>query len=55
MIQKIIKIGNSAGIIIPKAFMAELNWRVGDKIVIEPKFENKVLLLRLKKYSKKIK
>lgn len=35
MIQKIIRIGNSAGVIIPKSVLKDNNFRIGDKVEIE--------------------
>ena len=35
MIQKIIRVGNSAAVIIPKKFLNENNFKIGDKVEIE--------------------
>lgn len=34
MIQKILKVGSSAAVIIPKKFLEELNLKIGDSVVV---------------------
>lgn len=35
MLQKIIQVGNSAAITIPKSFLGEINGRIGEKVRVE--------------------
>ena len=35
MTQKVIKVGDSAAVIIPKGFLKELGLRIGDRVTIE--------------------
>lgn len=48
MIQKIIKVGNSAAITIPKEFLKEAKMKVGDEVVVEENAQNKILLIKPK-------
>lgn len=48
MIQKIIKVGNSAAITIPKEFLKETKMKVGDEVVVEENSQNKILLIKPK-------
>jgi len=48
MLQTMIQIGNSVGIILPKDVREEMGFRIGDKIVVEKK-NNKIVLSSAKK------
>lgn len=48
MIQKIIKVGNSAAITIPKIFLQEANLHIGEDVAIETNLQEKTLLLKPK-------
>ena len=53
MVQKIIKIGSSAGVTIPKKQLDELGLRVGDEVDIElksPKQKHKQFVAELDKF-----
>ncbi len=49
MIQKIIKVGNSAAITIPKQFLKEAKMKVGDEVIVEENARNEMLLIKSKK------
>lgn len=46
MTQKIIKVGNSAAVTIPRSFMKEAGWRVGDKVVVKGNSKKGMLLIQ---------
>ncbi len=50
MLQTMIQIGNSAGIILPKDVREEMGFGIGDKILLEKK-NNKIILSSAKKKS----
>ncbi len=52
--QKIIKIGNSAGIILPMDFIKSAKLKVGDKVEIEYNKTYDVILITSTKYKNKI-
>lgn len=55
MTQKVLKIGNSAAIIIPKRSLEELNMKIGDRVVVEiDKRRPAVLIEPLKLVDKKL-
>jgi putative addiction module antidote len=54
MQQKIIQIGNSTGIILPKSLLEELNLEVGSEVIIEPDSTDNSLRI-VKKGSKSLK
>jgi len=56
MIQKIIKVGNSAAVTIPKSFLKKSGWAVGDELVVEGDAQTKLLLVKEKgsSYNTKI-
>lgn len=35
MVQKIIQVGNSYAVVIPKNLVDELNWKVGEKVFVD--------------------
>lgn len=45
MLQKVIRVGNSAAVTIPKAFLREINERVGSPVKVEAKPEKRQLVL----------
>lgn len=49
MVQKIIKVGNSAAITIPKEFLAQSGLQVGDEMSIETDAKLQLILARSKK------
>lgn len=49
MQQKIIQIGNSAGIVIPQHFREEIGLKVGDNVVVEKKGNQLTVSLPAKK------
>lgn len=46
MLQKIIKVGNSAALTIPQGFLKQAGWKVGDKVVVEGDTQMKLLLIK---------
>lgn len=54
MIQKIIKVGNSAAVTIPREFLLKSDLEVGDKMIMESDFLNKILLIKPQAMSRKI-
>lgn len=54
MIQKIIKVGNSAAITIPKEFLNESGLTIGDEMVIETNTKRQVLFAKPKAQAQKI-
>lgn len=48
MIQKIIKVGNSAALTIPQSFIKKVGWKVGDELVVEGDVQTKLLLVKEK-------
>lgn len=51
MLQTMIQIGNSAGIILPKDVREEMGFRIGDKVVVEKKNNRIILSSAKKKFS----
>ena len=58
MIQKVLKVGSSAAVTIPKKTLEELGWKVGDQVVVEIDKRKRVVLIRpsikLSRQDKKI-
>ena len=59
MTQKVIKVGDSAAVIIPKKSLKELNLRIGDEVVVDVRLEIKSIFVYplavwLKKHSSKL-
>lgn len=50
MLQRMIQIGNSVGIILPKNLREETGFKIGDKVIVEKK-NNKIVLSPAKKKS----
>ena len=46
MIQKIIRVGNSAAITIPKEFVKEAGFKIGDEMVVETNAQSKMILAK---------
>lgn len=46
MVQKIIKVGNSAAVTIPKSFMKEAGWKIGDEVVVKGNSKKRALLIQ---------
>lgn len=53
MEQKLIKIGNSLGVIIPQTLRKNTSLKVGDTVLVEKDSEGEMFLIRTKKGSKK--
>jgi len=53
MIQKIIQIGNSTGIIIPKSLLSELSLKEGSQVVIDRDESNQTLIIAKKNANKR--
>ncbi|MBI3619977.1 AbrB/MazE/SpoVT family DNA-binding domain-containing protein [Candidatus Roizmanbacteria bacterium] len=51
MTQKIIRVGNSVALTIPKSFIEETGYKVGDQVVVEHDIEHKMLLVKPKEAS----
>ena len=52
MIQKIIKVGNSAAITLPKEFMQEAGLKIGEEVSLETMAKTKMLFMKPKKQEK---
>lgn len=48
MTQKIIQIGNSTGVILPKALLEALNLKSGEEVSVEPDVHSQVILITKK-------
>lgn len=46
MIQKIIKVGNSAMVTIPQAFLQQAGWKIGDDVVVEGDSQLQAILIK---------
>lgn len=46
MLQKIIKVGNSLALTIPKAFLEKSGYSVGDQVIVEHNAAHKTLLVK---------
>lgn len=55
MLQKIIKIGNSLAFTIPKSFIDQTNFKVGDELEVQQDPHNKTLLITSKENANKMK
>ena len=44
--QKIIKVGNSAAVVIPKEFLRQAGWEIGDELMVEGDPTGKVFLIK---------
>lgn len=53
MLQKIIRVGNSLAITIPKDFARQINLRAGEMIAVETDISSKTLLVKPKKEAYK--
>lgn len=51
-VQKIIKIGNSLGVIIPAPVCKSLGIKVGDEVIVEADPESRIIVVIPKKYIK---
>ena len=54
MIQKIIKVGNSAAITIPKEFLEKSGLEIGDDMIIETNIQRQMVLAKPKNQDKKL-
>ena len=52
MIQKIIKVGNSYAVTIPRDFAAEAKFHAGDNVVVEGDIASETLMIRKQDVSK---
>ena len=46
MIQKIIKVGNSAAVTIPQEFLKKRGWRIGEKVDVDSDVEMGAMVIR---------
>lgn len=53
MEQKIIKVGNSFAVTIPKSFMNQIKWKAGTKVFVDVDPEEKVFIVTAEKNGKK--
>lgn len=49
MAQKIIKVGNSYAVTIPRDFVEQTKWETGQQVVVEQDIESEVLTIQSKK------
>lgn len=52
MTQKVLRVGSSAAVTIPKKFLGELSWKIGDKVYVTSDILNRKILIS--KYKIKI-
>lgn len=48
MVQKIIKVGNSFALTIPKSFIDETGFKAGDELFVQQDIKNKAILITIK-------
>lgn len=53
MLQKIIQVGNSAAVTIPKGFLREINGRIGSRVNVQTNIGKRQLILSWPKPKKK--
>lgn len=53
MIQKVLQIGSSVGVVIPKASLLELGVELGDEVTVEVNKKTKILSIRLQTKASK--
>lgn len=53
MTQKIVRVGNSAAVTIPKAFLDEINLRIGDEIDVQNDKDLQIMVIKPKNASTK--
>jgi len=51
MIQKIIQVGNSYAVTIPKSFADEIQWKVGQDVFVDADVDTKMLTIQHKNAS----
>jgi antitoxin component of MazEF toxin-antitoxin module len=54
MKQKIIAVGNSAAVTIPKGFLKESDMQIGDEVIVETDLAENSVLIKFGQESKKI-
>ena len=54
MIQKVIQVGNSLALTIPKSFIDKTGFKVGDEIYVQQEPESKSLIITTKDQAKKM-
>lgn len=54
MIQKVIKVGNSAALTLPREFLQETGIKVGDELVVETNVAAQMFLAKTKKHAGKM-
>lgn len=55
MLQKVIKVGNSLALTIPKSFVEKTGFKAGDEIFVQQEPQSKSLIITTKDQAKKIK
>lgn len=45
MTRKILKVGNSAVVTIPKKYLEELGWNIGDQVFIQVDTKNRAIIV----------
>lgn len=53
MLQKIIQVGNSAAVTIPKGFLREINGRIGSRVNVQTDIDKRRLILSWPKPKKR--
>lgn len=54
MIQKVIKVGNSAAVTLPREFLQETGIKIGDELIIETNVAAQMFLAKTKKQAGKM-
>lgn len=54
MIQKVIQVGNSLALTIPKSFADKANFKAGDEIFVQQEPDTKTLIITTKDQAKKM-
>jgi putative addiction module antidote len=55
MLQKIIKVGNSLALTIPKSFINQTGYKAGDEVFVQQEPSSKSLIITTKDQAKKMK
>ena len=55
MTQKIIKVGNSFALTIPKSFIDSAGFKAGDELYVQQDLDNKLLLITIKDNANRLK
>jgi putative addiction module antidote len=55
MTQKILKVGNSFALTIPRSFIDKVGFKAGDEVYVQEDLDNKLLLITVKENANRLK